>query len=114
MAAANKRVSNLLDKAENISLIGAVDTALFEEAAEKHLFDELETKEVNVAPLFSCNKYTEGLDELCLLKDAVDRFFDDVLVMCEDKAVQNNRLALLQRLRSVFLQVADISYLHTS
>jgi glycyl-tRNA synthetase beta chain len=114
LAAANKRVSNLLDKAENISLIGAVDTALFEEAAEKHLFDELETKEVNVAPLFSCNKYTEGLDELCLLKDAVDRFFDDVLVMCEDKAVQNNRLALLQRLRSVFLQVADISYLHTS
>lgn len=114
LAAANKRVSNLLDKVENTLSIGAVDAALFEDAAEERLFDEIKSKEIIVAPLFSCNKYAEGLDELCLLKDAVDSFFDDVLVMCEDKAVQSNRLALLQRLRSIFLQVADVSYLHAS
>ncbi len=114
LAAANKRVSNMLDKVNDTSVTVAIDESLFEESAEKVLFQELNSKELVVAPLFSSGKYTEGLDELGQLKDAVDKFFDDVLVMCEDKAVQNNRLALLQRLRSIFLQVADISYLYSS
>ena len=58
--------------------------------------------------------YTAGLAELVQLNDSVDSFFDDVLVMCDDESVQNNRIALLQRLRDIFLKVADISFLHTS
>ncbi len=113
LAAANKRVSNLLNKVTNSSQIPSVDDSLFEEEAEKLLFRELSAKEQNVAPLFDSGKYVEGLDELCQLKNAVDKFFDDVLVMCDDKTVQANRLALLKRLRNVFMQVADISYLHS-
>lgn len=114
LAAANKRVSNLLDKVSDVSSVAAVDDSLFEEAAEKLLFEQLNSKELTVLPLFRAGKYTEGLTELAQLKDAVDTFFDAVLVMCEDKAVQENRLALLHRLRSIFLQVADISFLHSA
>ncbi len=114
LAAANKRVSNLLDKVTNSSQISSIDDSLFEEEAEKLLFRELNAKEVNVAPLFSSGRYAEGLDELGQLKNTVDKFFDDVLVMCDNKTVQANRLALLQRLRNLFLQVADISCLHSS
>ena len=64
--------------------------------------------------MFDAGDYTAGFAELAQLKDSVDGFFDDVLVMCGDEAVQKNRLALLQRLRAIFLRVADISYLHTS
>tara|TARA_B110000444_G_C18846450_1_gene602349 strand:+ start:609 stop:2687 length:2079 start_codon:yes stop_codon:yes gene_type:complete len=114
LAAANKRVSNLLDKAEATTLSVEVKKSLFEVDAEKQLFQQLEDKELNTAPLFEAGDYTSGLAELAQLKDSVDRFFDDVLVMCDDKAVQGNRIALLQRLRGIFLKVADISFLHTT
>ncbi len=114
LAAANKRVSNLLDKVDAGSLTTNVDEKLFEEDAERTLFQQLQEKELNTAPLFEAGDYTTGLAELAQLKDAVDGFFDDVLVMCDDKSIQTNRLALLQRLRDIFLEVADISYLHTS
>tara|TARA_B110000858_G_scaffold89247_1_gene103117 strand:- start:38247 stop:40325 length:2079 start_codon:yes stop_codon:yes gene_type:complete len=114
LAAANKRVSNLLDKAEATSLSIEVNETLFEVDAENQLFQQLQDKELNTAPLFEAGDYTSGLAELAKLKGSVDRFFDDVLVMCDDKAVQENRIALLQRLRGIFLKVADISFLHSS
>jgi len=114
LAAANKRVSNLLDKVDAASLSVEVSEALLTDDAEKMLFQQLRDKELNTAPLFDAGDYTSGLAELAQLKNSVDGFFDDVLVMCDDKSVQNNRIALLQRLRDIFLKVADISFLHTS
>ncbi|PCI77423.1 MAG: glycine--tRNA ligase subunit beta [SAR86 cluster bacterium] len=114
LAAANKRVSNLLDKVDAASLSTEVSEALLEDDAEKILFQQLRDKELNTMPLFEAGDYTSGLAELAQLKDSVDGFFDDVLVMCDDISVQNNRIALLQRLRNIFLKVADISFLHTS
>ena len=114
LAAANKRVSNLLDKVDDASLSTEVSAKLLVDDAEKVLFQQLRDKELSTAPLFDGGDYTSGLAELAQLKESVDSFFDDVLVMCDDKSVQNNRIALLQRLRDIFLKVADISFLHTS
>tara|TARA_B110000091_G_C13775637_1_gene458751 strand:- start:170 stop:1753 length:1584 start_codon:yes stop_codon:yes gene_type:complete len=114
LAAANKRVSNLLVKVDAASLSTKVSEALLIDDAEKILFQQLRDKELKTAPLFNSGNYTSGLAELAQLKDSVDGFFDNVLVMCDDKSVQNNRIALLQRLRNIFLKVADISFLHTS
>ena len=114
LAAANKRVSNLLNKVDGASLSTEVSENLLVDDAEKVLFQKLCDKEFSTAPLFEAGDYTSGLAELAQLKEAVDVFFDDVLVMCDDMSVQNNRIALLQRLRDIFLKVADISFLHTS
>ena len=114
LAAANKRVSNLLDKVDHASLSIEVSEALLVDDAEKILFQQLRDRELSTTPLFEAGDYTTGLAELAQLKESVDGFFDDVLVMCDDKSVQNNRIALLQRLRDIFLKVADISFLHTS
>jgi len=114
LAAANKRVSNLLDKVDDTSLSTEVSAKLLVDDAEKVLFQQLRDKELSTAPLFDAGDYTSGLAELAQLKESVDSFFDDVLVMCDDKSIQNNRIALLQRLRDIFLKVADISFLHTS
>jgi glycyl-tRNA synthetase beta chain len=114
LAAANKRVSNLLDKVDASSLSNDVNAELLVHEAEKALFQQLRDREHSTAPLFKAGDYTSGLAELAQLKNSVDDFFDDVLVMCDDKSVQNNRIALLQRLRDIFLKVADISFLHTS
>jgi len=114
LAAANKRVSNLLDKIDAGSLASDVDESLFEEDAEKVLFQQLRDKELSTAPLFQSGDYTAGLASLAQLQNSVDNFFDSVLVMCDDKSVQSNRISLLQRLRAIFLRVADISFLHTS
>lgn len=113
LAAANKRVSNLLSKLDEPMQDLVVDESLFVEDAEKVLFSSLREKELNVAPLFEAGNYKEGLEQLAQLGESVDRFFDDVMVMCDELPVRNNRIALLQRLRAIFLQVADISYLHT-
>ena len=64
--------------------------------------------------MFENGSYKDGLQSLASLKTSVDTFFDEVLVMCEDKSLQANRLALLQQLRNLFLQSADISYLHNN
>lgn len=114
LAAANKRVSNLLSKLDDPIQDLAVDESLFVQDAERLLFSNLCVKELNVAPLFEARRYKEGLEQLAQLGESVDNFFDEVLVMCDELPVRNNRIAILQRLRGVFLQVADISYLHTS
>lgn len=114
LAAANKRVSNLLAKQEAGSVSANVDESLLTDAAEKSLFSEVKDCELEVGPLFEAGNYKEGLQQLAKLKDSVDSFFDDVLVMAEDEQLKLNRLALLSRLRNLFLATADISHLHAN
>jgi glycyl-tRNA synthetase beta chain len=114
LAAANKRVSNILAKQKIITEIKPVDPHLLKEPAEKALFRNINNKVLEVAPFFSSNNYRDGLESLVELKDSVDLFFGEVLVICDDAKLRNNRIALLQQLRSLFLQVADISHLHNS
>lgn len=110
LAAANKRVSNILAKQET-AVAHDYDVALFVEPAEKQLATIIESTKNDVAPLFAQHDYTTALSKLAVLREPVDTFFDDVMVMADDIATRNNRLSLLQQLRNLFLQVADISYL---
>lgn len=113
LAAANKRVSNILAKqgGELVDAGAEIDPALLDEPAEQALAAALDEQAARVAPLFAEGRYSDALNSLADLREAVDRFFDDVMVMAEDAAVRRNRLALLQQLRNLFLQVADISLL---
>src|SRR6187431_428330 len=110
LAAANKRVSNILAK-QNAALSTEVNAALLQEDAEKTLAQAVSAKAAVVAPLFATREYTKALAALADLQQPVDAFFDSVMVMSDDPALQQNRLALLQQLRGLFLEVADISYL---
>lgn len=110
LAAANKRVSNILAK-QNAAVSTEVNSALLQEDAEKNLAQAVSAKAAVVAPLFASREYTKALAALADLQPTVDAFFDSVMVMCDDQALQQNRLALLQQLRGLFLEVADISYL---
>jgi len=110
LAAANKRVSNILAKLEG-DIATEINSELFAEDAEKTLASEVAAKAKLVAPLFAERKYTEALAELAGLRESVDSFFDGVMVMDEDLALRNNRIALLNQLRNLFLEVADISIL---
>jgi glycyl-tRNA synthetase beta chain len=112
LSSANKRVANILAKLERPLENASVNNGLLKLAAEKTLAEKVAAKELVVMPLFAARKYDDGLAELAVLKEPIDNFFDDVLVMDEDPAVRDNRLALLTRLRALFLQVADISFLH--
>ncbi|MEX1033982.1 MAG: glycine--tRNA ligase subunit beta [Cellvibrionaceae bacterium] len=113
LAAANKRVSNILAK-QSEKIAAVVDTSLLREAAEKKLATAVESKRQQVQPLFARGEYTQGLEALAELRDSVDSFFDQVMVMTEDEALRRNRLALLNQLRDLFLQVADISLLSSA
>jgi len=104
VAAANKRIANILKKTGNISEI--IDVSLFEEAAEQCLFDALK----RVKSAFPSEPQAQ-LEALATLHQPVDAFFDDVMVMADDAKVKANRLALLAQLRGLFLQLADISKL---
>jgi glycyl-tRNA synthetase beta chain len=110
LASANKRVSNILAKSGDADL-PALQTTLLNEVAEKELASQLAVLQNVVQPLFASRKYREGLEQLANLRSAVDAFFDNVMVMADDVAVRNNRLALLSQLRNLFLEVADISLL---
>ncbi len=110
LAAGNKRVSNILAK-ESVPEGATVNAALLSENAEKALADAVAKLESELAPLFEKREYTPALNKLAALRPQVDAFFTDVMVMADDAAVKANRLALLARLRSLFLQVADISLL---
>ncbi len=112
LAAANKRVSNILSKsADGVSIASSVNAALLQEDAEKVLAAALAEKTALVAPLFASKNYTQTLAALADLREPVDAFFDGVMVMAEDAALRSNRLALLAQLQALFLQVADISQL---
>lgn len=110
LAAANKRVSNILAK-QNVPVATEINKALLVEEAEQNLASELEGISGFVKPLFEQRDYSNALSHLANLQGPVDKFFDSVMVMCDDQALQQNRLALLQQLRGLFLEVADISYL---
>lgn len=111
LASANKRVSNILAKRADQGALPALRGELLTEATEQELARQVAAQAAQVKPLFAARKYREGLEQLAGLRGAVDAFFDNVLVMAEDEAVRNNRLALLEQLRNLFLEVADISVL---
>ncbi|MGH1439862.1 MAG: glycine--tRNA ligase subunit beta [Cellvibrionaceae bacterium] len=110
LAAANKRVANILAKVDGV-IADTVDDDLLQEDAEKALAAAIESKQKDVQPLFHQRDYKEALTSLATLREVVDTFFDDVMVMSDDEKLKNNRLALLQQLRALFFEVADISYL---
>lgn len=110
LAAANKRIRNILRQAGGAPA-GGVDAATLPEPAERQLFEAVQALEGQVAPLIKSGNYTEALKRLAGLRPTVDEFFDKVMVLADDTAVRNNRLALLNRLSSLFMNVADISRL---
>ena len=109
LAAANKRVANILAKVEGD--IGAVDVALCIEPAEQVLAQSVLSLAKEVQPLIAQGEYTAVLDKLAGLRQPVDNFFDNVMVNAEDAKLRQNRLAILNTLQGLFLQVADISLL---
>jgi glycyl-tRNA synthetase beta chain len=110
LAAAVKRTANILRQAE-YGNGGKVDAALLDDDAEQALFEALVNAEKSVWPMLKKRAYTEALAELSTLRKAVDTFFDEVMVMTDDEATRQNRLALLSELRALFLNIADISRL---
>ncbi len=112
LAAANKRIRNILRKAED-SIPAQYDKKVLAEEAEKALAGQLDTLSRQVEPLLDNAEYTEALRQLALLREPVDRFFDDVMVMVDDETLRVNRLALLQSMNRLFLRVADLSRLQS-
>ena len=109
LAAANKRVSNILAKAD--AAIGEINLTACVEPAEKALAESVLALRTEVQPLIAKGDYTAVLDKLANLRAPVDNFFDNVMVNAEDPALRQNRLAILNTLQNLFLQVADISVL---
>ncbi|HHF4046519.1 TPA: glycine--tRNA ligase subunit beta [Haemophilus influenzae] len=109
LAAANKRVSNILAKAD--AAIGEINLTACVEPAEKALAEAVLALRTEVQPLIAQGDYTAVLDKLANLRTPVDSFFDNVMVNAEDPALRQNRLAILNTLQGLFLQVADISVL---
>ena len=109
LAAANKRVSNILAKAD--AAIGEINLTACVEPAEKALAEAVLALRTEVQPLIAQGDYTAVLDKLANLRVPVDSFFDNVMVNAEDPALRQNRLAILNTLQDLFLQVADISVL---
>lgn len=107
LAAANKRVANILAKVEG-DIAATVNTALLQEDAEQALHSAIVAEQAYQAGQHS---YAEGLAHLASMRDVIDTFFDKVMVNADDAAVRANRQALLKQLRELFLQVADISVL---
>ena len=109
LAAANKRVANILAKEGQI--VGEVDASLLSEDAEKALFAALQTVTPVVQPLLEAHNYTDALSQLASLRAPIDAFFDNVMVMAEDPQLKANRLRLLAQLRGLFTAIADVSML---
>lgn len=110
LAAANKRVSNILAKSTE-TLSDAVRASVLKEAEEIRLATHLVVLRDKLQPYFAEGRYQEALEELAELREPVDAFFDKVMVNADDEELRINRLTLLAKLRELFLQVADISLL---
>ena len=110
LAAANKRISNILRKVED-EIPQQVDESIFQQDEEKALSLAVAKASQEVAPLLESQNYTQALRELAQLRETVDVFFDQVMVMAEDDALRINRIALLKTLNDLFLRVADLSKL---
>lgn len=105
--AANKRISNILKK--SMLTNDTVDTALLTEPAEKALFEKVAAIKADVNNAINGGDYMSGLTTLAVLREPLDNFFDNVMVMSDDTTIKNNRLALLSDIRSLFLAIADVS-----
>jgi glycyl-tRNA synthetase beta chain len=110
LAAANKRVANILSK-DGVKVTGGFDRSLLVEAAEIALATEVAKLQNELLPLFHAGDYTPALTALAALRAPIDSFFDTVMVNADDLAIRQNRLNLLASLRALFLAVADISQL---
>ena len=110
LAAANKRIANIIKQAA-VEPSEFVQDNLLHEKSEQALAKQIESMSKQVAPLFEARDYQQALTKLAGLRESVDKFFDDVMVMVDDEELKNNRLALLGRLRNLFLRVADVSKL---
>ena len=111
LAAANKRVSNILAKNGGENVEAKVNAELLQQAEEKALAEQVAAKKAVVEPLLANGDYSAALTELAGLREVVDAFFDNVMVIADDEAVKNNRLALLKQLSGLFMAIADISML---
>jgi glycyl-tRNA synthetase beta chain len=109
LAAANKRITNILKKTENAG--GKVQSGLLKEAAEEALHSAMATSKPQVDAAFAKGDFTGTLKSLAKLREPVDAFFNDVMVMAEDEGLRNNRIALLSELHGMLNRVADISKL---
>ena len=110
LAAANKRISNILKKVDG-EIPSQVDESLLNEDAEKTLHKAITAQQAKLQPLYANGEYSAALSSLAVLREDVDNFFDNIMVMDDDEALKNNRLALLSQLRGLFLEVADLSRL---
>ncbi|MDW6091428.1 glycine--tRNA ligase subunit beta [Vibrio rhizosphaerae] len=110
LAAANKRVGNILAKFDG-QLAEDVDLALLQAGAEVALAENVAVLSEALEPAFANGDYQSALSQLAALKEPVDAFFEDVMVMADDEALKINRLTLLNNLRNLFLEIADISVL---
>jgi len=112
LAAANKRITNILKKNEEaLAQAGTVNPALLQDTAEKNLAAAVTRVQPEVDAAFAAGDFTGTLKTLAQLRDDVDAFFNDVMVMADDIALRNNRLALLSSLHGMMNRVADISKL---
>ena len=109
LAVANKRIANILSRADFDHDKARFSHNLIADHAERQLADGVETISSEVNGYFKANKYDKGFEKLATLRVLVDRFFDQVMVMHDDPAIRNNRLVLLLKIRQLFLGVADIS-----
>ncbi|TNF36366.1 MAG: glycine--tRNA ligase subunit beta [Gammaproteobacteria bacterium] len=112
LAAANKRIGNILKKIES-ELPNKVNESLLQEEAEKNLHTQVKHYAGVVRPLFEEGDYKTALQQLAGLRETVDTFFDKVMVMAEDEALKNNRIALLNGLHGLFIEAADLSRLQS-
>jgi len=110
LAAANKRIANILRKAMG-AVPETVNAAQLLDPAEQILGEQVEAIARQVEPKFAAREYTEALKSLAVLRNAVDAFFDSVMVMTDDAALRANRLALLKRMQGLFMRAADLSKL---
>lgn len=113
LASANKRIANILKKAGG-GWPASIDAGALEEAAEKALFEEMQAIAPRVQRELDSGNYAAALAALAALRESVDRFFDEVMVMADDPRLRNNRLALLDSMHRLFAQTADISRLSPS
>lgn len=111
LAAANKRVANILAKNNAEQLANEVNPALLQVAEEQALAEQIAQQQQAIGPLMANADYSGALTQLAELRPAVDAFFDHVMVMADDEAVRNNRLALLNQLHNLFIGIADIAVL---
>jgi glycyl-tRNA synthetase beta chain len=110
LSAANKRIRNILKKS-NDTLQERADPSLYEDQAEHQLAQEMDKLAPLAEPLFEQGEYAQGLKILAGLREPVDSFFDQVMVMTDDEKLRTNRLSLLSQLERLFLSVADITRL---